>query len=66
MNLSDYPAVGTPNLAAKVVGVDVRTIRREIKEGRLDSVRAGSKTLITRFALLTWLKLPMEVDNAIF
>jgi excisionase family DNA binding protein len=46
----------SPNETAFVAGVGRTFVFSEIKEGRLEAHKAGSRTLITRDAITTWLK----------
>lgn len=46
----------SPDEAASLAGVGRTFIFAEIKNNRLEAVKAGSRTLITRDALTAWLK----------
>ena len=46
----------SPDEAASRAGVGRTFIFAEIKNSRLEAVKAGSRTLITRDALTAWLK----------
>ena len=46
----------SPDEAADLAGVGRTFIFSEIKNGRLEAVKAGSRTLITQDAMTAWLK----------
>jgi excisionase family DNA binding protein len=46
----------SPDEAASRAGVGRTFIFSEIKNGRLEAVKAGSRTLITQDAMTAWLK----------
>lgn len=49
--------------AADALGVSEWTVREEIRTGRIESVRLGSRILIPRFALERLVNMPERATN---
>ena len=49
--------------AAEALGVSAWTVREEIRTGRIESVRLGSRILIPRFALEQLVNMPESATN---
>lgn len=53
----------SPHEAAELLGLHVRTVRRYIREGRLDAVRVGNRYRISRESLEALLDGPLETSH---
>jgi excisionase family DNA binding protein len=64
MNRAETERLLSPHEAAELLGLHVRTIRRYIRDGRLDAVRVGNRYRISRASLEALIDGPLETGLA--
>jgi excisionase family DNA binding protein len=60
MNGNNPERLYSPHEAAELLGLHVRTVRRYIRDGRLDAVRVGNRYRIARESLEALVEGPLE------